>query len=199
MIPVHATEKDSVYLITGFEAFGDHDVNPSYHGLVKARKGSLLPDNVTIAEIPVVWDSAFETLQQHVERTQPDAVLMLGVHPFNDDPPAFRIETTARNRDGEGQDNQGVKGSNAPIVPAAEDRLSTRIDVPRMTRALTNAGFHTQPSDDAGQYLCNHLFFRCVYRYDFACGFVHVPSLKLLSLSEHARAFGALAHALVND
>ena len=67
------------------------------------------------------------------------------------------------------------------IREGGPDELPTRLPVDRLLEALEAAGFEeVVTSEDAGGYLCNHVFYRLLDEVDASrvAGFVHVPPLE---------------------
>jgi pyroglutamyl-peptidase len=56
--------------------------------------------------------------------------------------------------------------------------LPSRLPLDRLAAALAADGYEVLTSDDAGGYLCNHLFYELMtQRPEGVAGFVHVPPL----------------------
>ena len=193
-------------LLTGFEPFGDWEINPSFDALKLAAKTELfdLTDvNIEIAEVPVAYDSAFEALDGLVQEIKPDAILHFGLHGgMSRGKDVFYIETTARNRNGAHKpDNSGIQRDDGAIIDGAPDELPSSLPVSAMRDVLKTEGFQAELSDDAGGYLCNYLFYRSVHAYgqNFNCGFVHVPPVDtqggVISLERMAIAAATLARS----
>jgi pyroglutamyl-peptidase len=162
-------------LVTGFGPFGGYETNPAWES-ARVLDGVVVGDAlVRVARLDVVYDVAAEQLQRAVAAVRPDLVLCLGVAP--DD--RIRVETTARNRDRcPHPDNAGVVRADDPIRPDGPDAMPTRLPVERILAALQAHGFEAVPSQDAGGYLCNHVFYRLLDGIGpSVAGFVHVPEL----------------------
>lgn len=190
-------------LLTGFEPFGDFATNPSWDALVLARDLGLLAGlDVTLARIPVVYDTAFAVFGAARAQASPDLAISFGLHGGlrGRDAGTIYVETTARNRDGATKaDNSGQQRPEQPIEPGAPDTLAATLDTAAIVAALTGAGFAARTSDNAGAYLCNHLFFRGAraLQGQIAYGFVHVPPVKsmggILTMEQLARAMALIA------
>ncbi len=149
-------------------------------------------------ELPVAWREAKRQMIELVERLHPDGVLMFGVcrDPF------FRVEVLAKNAGGHKPDAVGevvtdaardpllrLDGDEAAValrttLPVAEmmahvGRMQARARASEPYAALCDVRL----SSDAGDYLCNALFFHTVAhmlrtgRAHVPTGFVHVPPL----------------------
>ena len=162
-------------LLTGFGPFGPYETNPAWE-TARALDGRLFGDaRVVAARLDVTYEDAPEQLRQALEAHRPDLVVCLGVAPG----PALRLERFAHNRDTSAQpDNAGVVHEDRVIRAGAPERLATRLPVDRLLEALRSAGIEeVVTSDDAGGYLCNHVFYRLLDEVDPSkvAGFVHVP------------------------
>lgn len=165
-------------LLTGFGSFGIHETNPSWE-TARALDGALVGDaRVVAARLDVTWADAPGQLRAAIRRHRPDLVVCLGVAPGE----ALRLERVARNRDACPQpDNAGVVRTDQAIREGGPDLIPTRLPVDRLLAALGTAGFgEVVTSDDAGGYLCNHVFYRLLDELDASqvAGFVHVPPLE---------------------
>ena len=67
----------------------------------------------------------------------------------------------------------------APTITPSEPEgpIPTRLPLEKIGEALRKDGYEVRTSDDAGGYLCNHLFYELMSRLppDKVAGFVHVP------------------------
>jgi len=190
-------------LLTGFEPFGGFKTNPSWDALQHAADQGLFEAEVSLQRIPVRYDGAFAALEAALHAARPDAAISFGLHGGLNgrEPTTLYLETTARNRDGATKpDNDGVSREAAPIVVGGPDVIAASLPAGAMLAALGEAGFHAELSDDAGAYLCNHLFYLGARRLKIPYGFVHVPPVDsmggVLSLAQLARAAATLANTL---
>lgn len=193
-------------LLTGFEQFGDFSTNPSWDALVVARERGLLPPATRLVQIPVVYDTAYATILGDIKHKTPAAVVCFGLHGglSDRDSETIYIETTARNRDGAAKPDNAGFIANAEIVNGAAETLRASFLAHDLVESLQSSGFRAELSDDAGAYLCNHLFYRLVHGYGmrFPCGFVHVPPVKddggTLALNSLADAVGIIAGVMAD-
>ena len=170
-------------LMTGFMPFPGVDVNPTQL-LVRYFQDETvsLPDGVeVIAEVlPTAFEASEERIRQLIRDEAPDAVLCLGVAQKRD---AINIERVAYNWDEATiPDNEGLQLSGQKIVADGAETYSSTLPVERMIAALQSANLPAVFSDDAGRYVCNHVFYAS--RHEIATrglqipyGFVHVPGL----------------------
>ncbi len=165
-----------VLLVTGFGPFGTFDTNPSWEA-VRVLDGMTFGRCVVrTAKLDVVYANAADQLREAIRQAKPDRVLCLGVAAGDH----LRLEVTARNRDTSTfPDNAGEVRANVPIRPDGPALLPSRLRVKTLLERLTQEGYEVRLSEDAGGYLCNHVFYRLVDDLpdDRVAGFVHVPSL----------------------
>lgn len=164
-------------LLTGFGSFDGYATNPAWQ-TAEALGGERIGDlQVVAARLDVTYADAPRQLREAILEHRPDLVLSLGVAPT----PALRLERVAKNRDVSFQpDNAGVVHADTVIRDGGPERLPTRLPIEPLREALQAAGYEVVISDDAGGYLCNHVFYRVLDEVDPSriAGFVHVPPLK---------------------
>ncbi|MCC7508858.1 MAG: pyroglutamyl-peptidase I [Planctomycetes bacterium] len=190
-------------LLTGFEPFGDWSANPSWDALQRAENLGLFDSlEVVFARIPVTYAGAYDALARAVHEHQPQAVVSFGLHGGIKGRGAevIYVETTARNRDGAGKpDNAGIVRAAMPIDEGSPPVLQSTLPMSALIGALQGAGFNAQSSDDAGAYLCNHLFYggALAFRERIPYGFIHVPPVESqggkLTLDRLAHAMSLIA------
>jgi len=163
-------------LLTGFGPFPGVERNPSWE-VARVLDGAQIGDlRVVAACLDVTYADAPAQLDAAIRRHHPDLVLSLGVAPT----PAIRLERQARNRDVSFQpDNAGVVHADAAIRKDGPETIPSRLPIDRLRAALEADGYEVVTSDDAGGYLCNHVFYRLLDALDPSrtAGFVHVPPL----------------------
>ena len=182
-------------LLTGFGPFLHVTENPSWEA-IRDLDGQVVGSlAVRTARLDVTYGDAPRQLQEAIDRVRPDLVLCLGVAPGA----ALRLESTARNRDTQrAPDAAGVVRFDLPIRDGGPATLPTRLPLARLRAALAAGGFEVADSDDAGGYLCNHVFYEVLTRRpEGVAGFVHVPTLAPpWDLPRLRRAVRALVEAL---
>ena len=174
--PGPTTPPGRTILVTGFGPFLHVTENPSWESIRDLDGRTVGSLRVRTARIDVSYGDAPRQLQEAIDRTRPDLVLCLGVAPGS----AIRLESTARNRDtAAAPDATGVVRHDVAIRDAGPPTLPTRLPLARLRGALRSGGFEVADSDDAGGYLCNHLFYEALTRRpEGVAGFVHVPALE---------------------
>lgn len=189
-------------LITGFEPFGEHRRNPSAEMLGHCP-ATVAGWPVRTAVLPVSYRSAPERLRALLERQDWAAVVMLGLA---GGATGWRIETLARNRNRDTPDNEGLALAGEAVLPGAPGMLTTGLPAVRICQALEARGVPASLSDDAGGYLCNHMFFHLMawlqaHSPGTPGGFIHVPPLPADTdessiLAGHVKGLHGLLQAL---
>ncbi|MBZ0275299.1 MAG: methyltransferase domain-containing protein [Anaerolineae bacterium] len=167
-------------LLTGFTPFLDVDVNPSAL-IIQHIAGQAYPGLDVVAEVlPTEFDAAGSRIEALISEHRPDAVLCLGVAARRD---SINLERVAQNRDNaEKPDNAGVIRENVPIITAGPDIYPATLPLEGFKAALDRHGIPAVFSDDAGAYVCNHVFYRARHAVEqlggaIPCGFIHVPGM----------------------
>src|SRR3990172_3742304 len=166
-------------LITGFQSYGGHAVNPAEE-VVKALDGEKIAGRcVTGRMLPVSYAELGPQIARLISEITPRVVICLGLWPGE---PMLRLERIAVNiADFEIADNAGVMERGAVVVdgPAAYE---TTLPIHAIQDRLLEAGIPARLSGSAGTFLCNALMYHalrtCAGRDSVpACGFIHLPYL----------------------
>lgn len=196
-------------LLTGFEAFGGLDYNPSWDVAQEIARRARLQELTTQQEhsgvvvstacLPVEFDRAGEVLKAAITDQQPDMVISLGLAAGTD---ALRLERVGLNlRDARIPDNAGNQPDDAPVVPGADTALFSTLRLKAAQRRIAEAGFPVQLSTSAGTYVCNDVLYTLLHHLiateqQIPAGFLHVPDLHAhsapLTVSEAATAVDLL-------
>ncbi len=171
-------ESPGIFLLTGFEPFGGHAVNPSWeiaralHGL---RVGSLVVHSV---QLPCVFGESAQVLQSALRSLQPRAVIALGLAASRHD---ISIERVALNvDDARIPDNRGQQPIDEHIAPEGPYAYPSSLPIKRLAAALMDAGWRATVSQTAGTYVCNHVFYALMHAVQgqvIPAGFIHVPDV----------------------
>lgn len=162
-------------LVTAFGAFADVVENPS-EALMEGLRARMAPSRIVGEVLPVEY-AAGPRIEELILEHEPRLVLALGVARRA---VTARLERLARNMDDcETADNQGVVRCGQAILPGAADPLSSSLDLADLKRQLEDAGLAVEYSDDAGGFLCNHVFYRARAATEVPCGFLHLPNAPL--------------------
>lgn len=180
--------------VTGFGPFEEVDVNPS--GALARALGVAAPAGIEVraTELPVSFRRATEELERALAGTPrpPDAFLALGVHRGA----FFRLERRARAQLRSGRPD--VDGADARTVgPGDGEDLATSLDLGMLEAALLAAGApEVRVSDDAGGYLCEHVYRHALTRareLGVPALFLHVPPISSMDVDAQLPILHAVA------
>jgi pyroglutamyl-peptidase len=163
-------------LISGFEPFGGYSQNPTAE-LARRYAQPKIMDDILVkgVELPVVYFQAWDKLKREIETFHPDFILCLGFAPGDK---RIRLERTAINTDHGYPDNQD-QSHQGQIIVGGVKKIESDLPVDLISSKLKEKGIPTFVSDDAGGYLCNHIFYQLMYHIlhhtDKAGAFVHMP------------------------
>ena len=165
-------------LVTGFQPFLEHRVNPS--ATLARRIQGLRLGAVRFASVPalpVEYGRAARVALDAARARRADVILALGLARGET---VVRLESRGRNRSyAKDADNAGQRGLDRPVRAGAPATLSTRLPLTPVERCLRARGIPVRRSDDAGGYVCNDLYYRLLWaaRVEGAPPvlFVHVP------------------------
>lgn len=180
-------------LLTGFEPFGDHAINPSAL-VAEALAGATFAGAVVRAAIlPVDAARVGPLLHGLLEETRPVVALALGLAAGR---AALHVERVAVNvRDFAIADNAGAQATGDPICAAGPDAYLATVPVRALVTAIRAAGVPACLSNTAGTYLCNQALYTLMHLVAGwaaprpRCGFIHLPCLPAQA-AQHARSFG---------
>lgn len=183
-------------LLTGFEAFGTVEENPTQVIVEHMAKSNNLPDHMDlICEVlPVEYETTGYLIRDLIKTHQPDAVVMLGVAASRGE---INLEYHATNCDtSNGQDNQGVQRTHHVIDYRFDHyfKRSSTLPLDYLFYELRENDIPVKRSYDAGGFLCNHAFFHalsCVADSDgesIKTGFIHVPTFETMACENQLEA-----------
>jgi pyroglutamyl-peptidase len=171
---------DRIVLVTGFEPFGGHAVNPSAE-VAKALAGRVTEGcRVESAVLPVHHAEAPLRARRLLADLAPAAVLHLGLA---DGRARVALERVALNvTDYRIPDNAGVQARGEPCVPDGPAAYLATLPLGEMLAALTAEGIPAYLSNTAGTYLCNQTLYATLHEIETRglatrAGFVHLPLL----------------------
>ena len=178
---------DLSILITGFSAFPGAPVNPSASIVMRllsrhARRFQLHGIRLQTAILPVVYDEVAQRVEDLVTRTQPDAIVHLGLASRRKQ---VSVETRAVNRittlhPDAAKRRAAARAVRAGGLPALRSPLAT----PSLATLMRRTGVPTQLSTDAGDYVCNQTLYTSLASGGAPAVFIHVPRLSGARLEE---------------
>jgi len=176
-------------LVTGFEPFGKHEVNPS----------QLIAEALDGVVLPVSYARAAVELERALDDRDPEIAIAFGLA---DDRDAITPERFAHNLDeADTTDNDDAPGSGAEIDAAGPIAYRSTLPVDEIVAALREREIPAAVSRDAGGYLCNHVFYALMHtlKPGRMGGFVHVPPLDVLPRDRLVEAAAVIVETCVQS
>ncbi|MEO6017946.1 MAG: pyroglutamyl-peptidase I [Polaromonas sp.] len=169
-------------LLTGFDAFGDQQINPSWLAVQALDGRSIAGHTVVAARLPTVFDASVVEIKRLLRVHKPALVICVGQAGGRD---AISIERVAVNiQDASIPDNAGHQPVEKPVVAGGPAAYFSTLPVRAMLHALQGAGIKAEISQTAGTFVCNHVFYSLMHALSSSRkakatrgGFVHVPFL----------------------
>jgi pyroglutamyl-peptidase len=165
-------------LLTGFEAFGDTEKNPTAE-IVRLLDGTSVGDHrVSGIALPVTAAGAPEALSEAISLHDPGLVVSLGLAGGRS---MLALERVAINvLDFPIPDNDGLEPSDEPVVEYGPAAYFATLPIKAILAAWREAGLPGYVSNTAGTYVCNQTFYNSLHlsqRHGYRAGLVHVPYL----------------------
>lgn len=172
---------DNEILVTGFGSFGEFEQNPT----------EVLASSWSMSRVLKVSFSAVDQFLASLSLSKSSIWVQLGVSAKAS---KLTFELAARNRIGETADVEGVVKPNE--IEAGPPILLGTL----WNQALLNSlRFDFEVSSDAGDYLCNYLYYRSLRRFPQAkIGFLHVPPKTTVPIEELQALLGDTLCALTD-
>jgi pyroglutamyl-peptidase len=169
-------------LITGFEPFGGYRNNPSQQLVeyVNHKHNKDIPGTILRGvTLPVAYYACWDMLHKEIDAFHPDYILSFGYSPGNN---RIALERLANNYDGGLADNNSMTHSGEIIKNGTAHYIST-LPLVKISQSLTSKGLPVDISDNAGGYLCNHIFYQVLHfssgNPGLRAGFIHIPDLPV--------------------
>lgn len=174
---------EPVILVTGYEPFGEHAVNPSRE-LTKLLDGRRFGScAVAAAVLPVHHRVASRHVSILLGEMAPVAVVHLGLAEGR---ARLALERVALNvMDYRIPDNAGYRAEGEPCAPEGPAAYFATLPLPEILAALTAEGIPAYVSNTAGTYLCNQTLYGTLHEVAMReltvrVGFVHLPLLPAM-------------------
>ena len=169
-------------LLTGFEPFGDLEVNPSQVILEKISDRQTLCNihEINTVTLPVSFDSAGSVIKRSIQEFKPDIILSLGLSETSD---SITLERKAINlKQNIEPQNARNKGPKLILLGCPISYKST-LPLERIYRLLKDRKIPVILSDNAGRYVCNYVFYLACHQIKLLensgkAGFIHVPLMS---------------------
>lgn len=177
--------RDMKFLICGFDAYGERDINNAWEVTKYFRE---VP-NIDILKLPVSFNRAHKVIIEALACKQYDLILILGETGFTTD--YVRLERLAINyKDSTKPDIDGITADDEDLIPGAPKAWFTAFPVKKITAILKEKGNKVKVTNSTGTYVCNSVYFNILHYLSekalpVTALFVHLPvSTEIVSLSE---------------
>ena len=167
---------EATILVTGFEPFGGETVNASWEA-AKKLDGWRLGDAVAVArQLPCAYDACIAAFVQAFEHLKPEIVLMTGQAARRS---VISVERVGRNiAGGRTPDNRGLVRAAVAVEGPWRIEAAAAANVASAIRA---AGLSARVSTNAGDFVCNHLFYGALRHLQQSAPatpavFIHLPA-----------------------
>lgn len=171
------------FLLTGFPPFPGRPINPTQQLIEAIHDWPPHPNGrqLSTALLPVEYQGVEHVFDKLIRDLRPDVVLSFGVGRHEH---TLRFESCGVNQDNASiPDNAGETRRETSIIPGGPDAIQCSADLPDLLETLRDAGIPVEISQNAGQYVCNHLLYYASYHeqqdeseYNFL--FTHVPTVE---------------------
>ena len=173
--------KTPLILATGFSVFPSAPVNPTAWAMAELERAKWQPVGARLVTrtLPVRFDLWEAELEAAISVAKPDAVVAFGL---SAKATGVTLEAVARNVVAcDRADHSGARAASPCVVEGGAATLPSRLALDVIAQRLRAAGIPVDHSSDAGDYLCNLLFYRLMVLAHAGelktAGFVHVPYL----------------------
>lgn len=165
-------------LLTGFDPFGEEDINPSIE-VLKKIDDKIDGCQVIKLKVPTVFKKSADTLEMAIKKEKPDVILCLGQAGGRS---SITVERVAINQDDANIfDNEGNKPIDETIREDGESAYFATIPIKKIVENIKNENIPANISNTAGTFVCNHLMYQALYlseKYkNIRAGFIHLPYL----------------------
>jgi pyroglutamyl-peptidase len=176
-------------LITGFNAFGKHTINPSQRVAEQLPEEFKIPRTNLSVEIdtlvvPTCCKESWRLISKQLSKNEYSSLILVGLAGGRK---RICLERFALNiRDYGIKDNNGHQYDGTEIYAGEPDALKTDLPLVEMRNALRKKKYPTEVSNFAGSFICNEVYYQGL-RYKEKTGelnsvlFVHVPHPKDLA------------------
>ncbi len=187
-------------LVTGFEPFGGHKVNPS-ELLARTLEGRMIAQqSIAVRVLPVETRSLRDRLERAIAEESPACIVGVGHAPGR---MSVAIERVALNiLDFEIPDNVGVSRKFDAIQRGGPDARLASLPFDEIIAAWSAAGTPGYVSNSAGTFLCNQWLYETLaitasHAPPIPVAFLHVPSLPTQAMEAGAERTASMTLELM--
>jgi pyroglutamyl-peptidase len=194
-------DNKGIILLTGYEAFGEFEVNPSIAACMRLGDKTYNGYKVVVEEIPMRFGEVKDEIEGHVKKYRPAAVISTGV---SSEGACIKLERVAINvTTATGASKEEQLPEAKPIRKGGPVGYFSTLPLEKFLEGLQGAGIPAVISNSAGTFGCNQIFYLLMDYLDredlnIPAGFIHVPRLpeQALDGKTPSMALDLSAHAL---
>ena len=164
-------------LVTGFNPFDGHTINPSWEA-VKELPKQIAGADIVKYKLPTEFNASSNMMKTALAKEKPDFVICVGQAAGRD---GITIERVAINvEDARIPDNAGFQPYDYKVHMNAPTAYLSTLPIKDMVKDIKEAGYKASISNTAGTFVCNTVMFTALhyanqYKPKPKCGFIHVP------------------------
>ena len=173
--------REPLILTTGFDVFPGAPENPTAWAIGELARSAWQPTGARLetAVLPVTYDMWDNHALPLINRLRPVSVIAFGLSAKTT---GITLESTARNQLAiDRPDFAGNHATSPQVNPDGPATRPTALPLAAIEAALRDVQVPLVHSEDAGDYLCNMLFYRLLHTAGETgvrqAGFIHVPYL----------------------
>jgi pyroglutamyl-peptidase len=165
-------------LLTGFEPFDGETENPSWEAVRPLDEERIDGHRLAARLMPCVFGEAITRLEAEIAALEPHVVICVGQAGGRAE---ISVERVAINlEDARIPDNAGAQPLDRPVVAKGPAAYFSSLPIKAIVRDLRDAGIPAGPSQTAGTFVCNHIFYGACHskakgRRKLRTGFIHIP------------------------
>ncbi|MGE4585319.1 MAG: pyroglutamyl-peptidase I [Sphaerochaeta sp.] len=185
-------------LLTAFEPIKGEAINPASEVMKQVRPW-LGSAEVSKLLVPLVYGTAFDSVQEQMDRIHPDLILCLAHAPGRAD--TALIRTALNLADDNRRDNAGNQMLDRMVDAGGPAAYFTTVPVRPMLAAIHRQGIPASLSDTAGTFVCNHLLYALLHRVfergeAMRCACMMIPSIPSQVVDRPTRASMSLCDSI---
>lgn len=174
---MNGTGERDVVLVTGFGAFGIHDVNASWEAVCA------LPDicrndkfQLVTEQLPVVYAKVDQRVPALWRRHAPKLVVHCGVSGIAKE---VTMEQAAHRTGYLTRDNDKCCPAKHACAASGPDVIESKLSMSRVTETVNKQQLRLTAvkSQDAGNFLCDYTYYKSLSIDPDRCAFIHVPTI----------------------
>jgi pyroglutamyl-peptidase len=173
---------NKIVLLTGFDPFGEFDVNPSWEVARRINNQEISDFTIRSIQVPLKYNEIKSVIVKSIETLKPKIIISLGQSYRN----LISLEKVAINfadlTESNVLYNCGSRPKDQILEPNGQIAYFTNLPLRRILSTLRQNNIPSEISYTAGTFGCNQIFYQTMHqvhqtRLPIKAGFIHVPCL----------------------